>query len=434
MEQVKGNHGMVQVSPFVLPASSFVLRVSFFLLRLSSFIFAAMGVGGAWAAEPAPIRLAIPAAGDPFHASLARIDESWNVTLQTETDQRTVAAGDLVRWGGRVDIQRGIVIVLADHGMIVADTLEIDADRLHATCPLWGELNLTLSNVNGVMFAPPTGSRPLDRLLDRMCTGQEKEPRVLLSNGDSIRGQPVKLDELAATVRCLDRDTTLRTQQVWAVVFSARPAAKPPRPSMVCRLGFRDGSVLPVMRATLAGERLRVTTVGGLSLSSQSYIDMRRETNLLQTLQSQVTYLSDLEPLGYRHQPFLTLTWPLGRNRNVRGGQLRALGVVYDKGLGMASASRVVYRLDGKFARFAAQLAIDNGAGQGGSVVYRVFVDAGQGKWLQAYASPTVRGGETPMPVSVDIRGAKNLALVVDYADRADQLDHANWLDARVVK
>jgi hypothetical protein len=38
-----------------------------------------------------------------------------------------------------------------------------------------------------------------------------------------------------------------------------------------------------------------------------------------------------------------------------------------------------------------------------------------------------------PRPIAVDITGGKRLDLVVDFADRADELDHADWLSARVV-
>jgi hypothetical protein len=62
-------------------------------------------------------------------------------------------------------------------------------------------------------------------------------------------------------------------------------------------------------------------------------------------------------------------------------------------------------------------------------VRFRVFVD-GQPK----YASPILRGGDRPVPISVDVTSAKRLDLVVDFADRADELDHADWLDARLVK
>ncbi len=61
-------------------------------------------------------------------------------------------------------------------------------------------------------------------------------------------------------------------------------------------------------------------------------------------------------------------------------------------------------------------------------MIFRVLVD-GQ----ERFTSPIVRGGDAPLPVSVDVRGAKKLELLVDYADRADVLDHADWLDARLV-
>ena len=34
----------------------------------------------------------------------------------------------------------------------------------------------------------------------------------------------------------------------------------------------------------------------------------------------------------------------------------------------------------------------------------------------------------------VDLTGAKRLTLRVDFADRGDELDHADWLNARLVK
>jgi hypothetical protein len=88
------------------------------------------------------------------------------------------------------------------------------------------------------------------------------------------------------------------------------------------------------------------------------------------------------------------------------------------KGLGMHSASRLTYALTRPYGRFQAEPAIDDQTG-GGSVGFRVFVDGQVG-----YASPIVRGGQPPVPVSVDIAGAKRIDLVVDFADRADELDH----------
>jgi hypothetical protein len=36
--------------------------------------------------------------------------------------------------------------------------------------------------------------------------------------------------------------------------------------------------------------------------------------------------------------------------------------------------------------------------------------------------------------VSVDLSGAKRISLIVDFADRADEWDRADWLDARLVE
>jgi beta-galactosidase len=132
--------------------------------------------------------------------------------------------------------------------------------------------------------------------------------------------------------------------------------------------------------------------------------------------------------------PFLETEWPLAPDRSVAGGRLRARGAIHDKGLGMHSTARAAYDLNGRYRRFAAQLAIDDAAGLGGSVTFRVFLDDAAGGWKQAYESPVIRGGAPPVPLSLDVTSARRLALIVDFADRGDTLDHADWLDARLVR
>jgi hypothetical protein len=108
-------------------------------------------------------------------------------------------------------------------------------------------------------------------------------------------------------------------------------------------------------------------------------------------------------------------------------------GERYLTGIGMHSAARLTYRLDGSYRRFDASIAIDDSSGRRGSVVFGVYV-LGDGKWQAALTSGVVRGGDEPQDISIDIAGAQGLTLTVDYADRGDELDHADWLDARLVK
>jgi endo-alpha-N-acetylgalactosaminidase len=145
-------------------------------------------------------------------------------------------------------------------------------------------------------------------------------------------------------------------------------------------------------------------------------------------------YLSDLKPASYRHIPFLQLTWPYHADRSVAGAALRAGGKLYAKGLGMHSPARITYDLDGPYKRFDAEVAIDAEAGPRGSVVVRVFTDGGDGVWQEKARSEILRGGQPAVPISVDLAGAKRISLLVDFADRGDEQDHVDWLNARLVR
>ena len=43
-----------------------------------------------------------------------------------------------------------------------------------------------------------------------------------------------------------------------------------------------------------------------------------------------------------------------------------------------------------------------------------------------------MRGG--PLPVRVDVTGAKELTLAVEFGQGGDVEDHVNWADARLIR
>ena len=111
------------------------------------------------------------------------------------------------------------------------------------------------------------------------------------------------------------------------------------------------------------GNEVELTLTGGLKWKAP-----RESFTLVQPLAGKATYLSDLTAESYRHLPFLSTTWPYRTDRNVAGTQLRSGGRLYAKGIGMHSASRLTYRLDGLYKRFEADLALDDQTAGGGSV------------------------------------------------------------------
>jgi len=129
----------------------------------------------------------------------------------------------------------------------------------------------------------------------------------------------------------------------------------------------------------------------------------------------------------------LKLNWPFHNDRSVLGGPLCVAGRRYNKGLGTHSAARLIYKLDQPCRKFQAELGIDDATAGQGSVTFRVLVSDGK-SWNEVYTSPVVRGGDAPLPISVDLGDAKAIALAVDFAERGDVMDHADWLNARLIK
>ncbi|HUY36459.1 MAG TPA: NPCBM/NEW2 domain-containing protein, partial [Pirellulales bacterium] len=247
----------------------------------------------------------------------------------------------------------------------------------------------------------------------------------LLVNGDELVGQWVRLTATAVEFETNVGPIAPEFDKVAAVVFDRSRLAVPRSERLRIVTGFRDGSLLVAESLALDDRQVHVELAGAFELTAAA-----EKVVLLQPLGGRAVYLSDLKAESYRHVPFLNLGWPYRADACVTGSRLRAGGRMHLKGIGMHSASRLTYRIDGKpYTRFAAELAVDDRTEGRGSVVFRVFVDD-----REAYKSPVVRGRTPVVPISVDVTGAKRLSLVVDFAERGDELDHADWLDARLLE
>ncbi len=99
--------------------------------------------------------------------------------------------------------------------------------------------------------------------------------------------------------------------------------------------------------------------------------------------------------------------------------------------------ARLTYDLDGPYRAFAAAGAIDDqtGRSKAGAVLKGSLIPTdGSGDWTLKFDSPIVRGGAAPLPIAVDLAGAKRISLLVDFADQGDVQAHADWLNSRLLK
>jgi cytochrome c553 len=97
----------------------------------------------------------------------------------------------------------------------------------------------------------------------------------------------------------------------------------------------------------------------------------------------------------------------------------------YPKGIGTHAPSEIVYRLDGPYARFQADIG---GAEDRGTVVFQVY---GDGKLL--FESGLMHGLRDVKFVDVPIVGVRLLRLVVTDAGDGYNSDEANWAAARLL-
>lgn len=349
------------------------------------------------------------------------------VTLRVEEQDRDSDA--LVRWGEPRPLRRRPAIVLADGSWLLADRtwspgglVRIDADQVKLRRGV-GWLAFDRDAVRWVVLdAEAAGLR-----VESLDLEPAAEDAVLLVAGDRLTGDIQSLDRDSLTLQSGEAPIKTAPDEVAAMRLAgpARVGAESP-----CLVGLSDGSLFRPERLTVSEENYTATLAGVQVTGSLPSLA------LVQPLGGRVAYLSDLEPIDYRHTPYLDLAWPYARDRGLRGGLLNGGDAMRAKGLATHSAARLIYRLDVAAQRFQASLAVADPPAEStaeGSVVFRVYL-VKEGAFESAYESPIVRAGDPATPIDIDATGAAGLALVVDYADRGDAGDEALWLDARLVR
>ena len=115
--------------------------------------------------------------------------------------------------------------------------------------------------------------------------------------------------------------------------------------------------------------------------------------------------------------------------KSVRNNPLSLNGVVYPHGIGSIAMSEVTIDLKGEAIRFLSMVGVDDGRKNGvGSVNFEVWLD---GKKIAD--SGTVRSGEPPKLMSVDLTGANQMTLFIDNAGDGSRDDDADWAGAVII-
>jgi hypothetical protein len=290
------------------------------------------------------------------------------------------------------------------------------------------DVSVPLAAVAVLWYAAPDKTLDADKLRRSLGAGTRTRDTVCLRNGDIVTGVLTELNANNATIDVDKRRTTVKAAQVAYVAFNTElaDALRPKGP--YAHLILRDsqpgrGGRLSVTSFSADETALTATTVFGARLRAPL-----RDIASFDPQHDHFVYLSDLKESKYTFQPFLDAAWPLARDGNAAGHDLLLAGSTYAKGIGMHSHSRLSYRLSGGYRRLEALAGLDDKDGRGGSVRLRVWAD-GATLWERAVTS-----GDGAVPVSLNIKGVRELTLEVDFGDAGDVRDVVNWADARLVK
>ena len=389
-------------------------------MKVYWILVAALSIGPSLARAAEPLATKID--GTTFAGRLTSIDSAGNL-LFADSGQRSVPMDQLAWWGTCNEVRKGPVVILADGSLLRGDINACDGKLLDLDSEIAAAARIPRDAVAGVVFQPPASVADRDKLFHRVAQAHEASDLLLLQSGDEITGHMESMDKNKLRITSRLGTLDVATQRALALVTKREVRGPAPVASDRCWIGLIDGSRLLANDFHSQGASLEWKSSFG-----QSYKADLADVVFLMPLTQRLTYVSDITPSEYHFLPFLDIEWPYYSDRNVTGGMLRAGSRLYLKGLGVHSAARLTYLLDKPWKMFLAEVAIDDSTHGRGSVGFRVFVD-GKVK----FASGPIRGQMPPVPVRVDLTAARRLDLVVDYGESGDVLDHADWLNARLV-
>lgn len=255
--------------------------------------------------------------------------------------------------------------------------------------------------------------------------------RITEKGWDHVKGIVTSLGEEKVSIDTDLGSFTFKYPQIIAIAIFQQSPYKEPQ-EILCTLRLKNGSSLTgtiqdfsqdlLSLEWLLGKRLRIPTdkIEALWFKNARYL-----------------FLSDLEPSRVEQTPYIgeekDFLFPYQKDRTCTGNPLSVGGKRYHKGLGVHSRCRLTYALEGRFQGFSSLIGIDDEVQTipaKGCVVFRVEVDG-----EVRYESPLVKGLSPALAVSLrDLKEAQALTLEVDFGDRSDAGDRADWIHVLLVK
>jgi hypothetical protein len=377
------------------------------------------------------------ASAGPAKGNLVRVESDGSVVLDGNGPV-TIAGADLIslrRVGKPLPPPpAGPQIVFANGDCLAGQVMAIENGNVRFKAALGSEfgdddspvVSIPLSALAAIWFQSPAGDAR-EQLAVNWARERRRRDSVYSKNGDIRTGivKEMKSATSPLVLREEDQETRIESSQLVAIALNTDLARSLRPRSQFVRLILANGGRLGM---TLV--KADVLNLSGRTLFGTDVKIPLERLVCMDVWQGKAEYLSDLKPKSYEHTPYLGVRWPYEMDRSVAGNGIRLGGSAFDKGIGMHSESRLSFNLGGKYKSFDSLVGLDDRTGQGGQVKIRVLVDGKD----RDIGGPVFRSSAEPRDVHIDVAGARELMLVVEFGSAGDVCDHVDWADARLIK
>ena len=302
------------------------------------------------------------------------------------------------------------VLFLQGGDRIGGEPVALAGEQIHWRSPTLGEIQLPLRDL--VAIGAAGALRPEKRANDDVVT---------LSNNDQVHGIVTAIAGGKVTVQTAGGNADLPLASVKLISLAAAVDKRQPRRGF--RLRLDDASAIGAGAITLDGNELHFTIPGNAPKS----IDLAHVCAIEQ-INGPVSWLSVRPPAQNIYVPFISpgQLWPAQMDRSVTGDVIRFRETTFTHGIGVHAYSKLTWPLDGSWAAFRTQYAIDgdNTDAIAADVTVRIKLDE-----KVVYEQPHVHGGLLSPVIVQQLEGAKSLTLEVDFGNRMDTRARLNWIE-----
>lgn len=318
-----------------------------------------------------------------------------------------------------------VLVQLAHGGSLSVQAAELQNERVTLRTS-FGPLELPIEGVRAIVFKP---SALTDVVRENMAHPSNQFDTVWAESNEGPQAAEGLIQSIAAgklTGTFGGEERTVNQSRIIAYI-AADLGLKPASGLASCELA--DGSILRGGIEKLSAGQLALRFPGGgrLEVPWSIVVQIGMESDRL-------AWLSEQTPISDEQEPIVTSPQPTQFNKNVSGNPLTLRSsqqrspLVFAKGIGVHSYSRLVYRNEGNFDRLTGVVGIDAETQGHGDCV---FVVRGDGIELW---SRRVRAADDPQELNVDVSNVQEISLIVEPGAELDLADHANWCDLRLLR